>query len=600
FAAQMQQLVWGGRQPELQERALLRVLPALAARGHLQPAVVDQLVAGYRFLRDVEHCLQAEHDRQTQKLPTADRSRLRLAVAMGYPGPGAFEQALDAHRLRIARVFGDLVGASDQSDSAGLALWLDPLREGALAAGGFREPAVAGASLVDLAVVRDRASVGAEGRQRLDRLMPMLLERLRSCPEPDLTLARVAPVLKAILRRSAYLALLAENPAALERFLDLAGRSRWLAEALARRPAFFDALLERQPSDAQAASSVPARATLVADLEARISVAASDGEERVLETLREFREQHVFNVALGEVRGTLSLMHASDYLTFLAEAVLEIALGRAWQENAARMQQYPWPQPFIIVGYGKLGGIELGPGSDLDLVFLHDLPGTPGPFLHRLVRRVLHILSVPTYSGTLYEVDMRLRPSGNAGPMVSGLDAFRDYQSGDAWTWEHQALVRARSVAGDPGLRARFEALRQEILCRPRPSDRLRFEVRDMRRRMRAHVGAATDLKRASGGIIDIEFIVQYLVLAHAHAHPALAVWSDNVRILDVAGELGLLDGDTAAALRAAYLALRAEWHRSVLDLPDHHRAERVLEAHRATVERVWRALLEAPDGGSV
>jgi len=292
-------------------------------------------------------------------------------------------------------------------------------------------------------------------------------------------------------------------------------------------------------------------------------------------------------------------MHASDYLTFLAEAVLEIALGRAWQENAARMQQYPWPQPFIIVGYGKLGGIELGPGSDLDLVFLHDLPGTPGPFLHRLVRRVLHILSVPTYSGTLYEVDMRLRPSGNAGPMVSGLDAFRDYQSGDAWTWEHQALVRARSVAGDPVLRARFEALRQEILCRPRPADRLRVEVRDMRRRMRAHVGAATDLKRASGGIIDIEFIVQYLVLAHAHAHPALAVWSDNVRILDVAGELGLLDGDTAAALRAAYLALRAEWHRSVLDLPDRHRAERVLEAHRATVERVWRALLEAPDGGS-
>ena len=597
FAAQMQQLVWGGRQPELQERALLRVLPALAARGHLQPEVVARLAAGYRFLRDVEHCLQAEHDRQTQTLPALERSRLRLAVAMGYPDPKAFELALDAHRLHIARVFADLVGASGPGDSAGLALWLDPLRDGALASGGFREPAAAGALLVDLATVRDRASVGAEGRQRLDRLMPMLLDRLRSCVDPDLTLARVAPVLKAILRRSAYLALLAENPAALERFLDLAGRSRWLAEALARRPAFFDALLEWQPLDEQARQTVPTRALLVADLQARTAAAAPDGEERVLETLREFREQHVFNVALGEVRGTLPLMHASDYLTFLAEAVLEIALVMAWQENAARMQQLPWPQPFIIVGYGKLGGIELGPGSDLDLVFLHDLPGTPGPFLHRLVRRLLHVLSVPTYSGTLYEVDMRLRPSGNAGTMVSALDAFRAYQTGDAWTWEHQALVRARSVAGDPELRARFEALRREILCRPRSADRLRIEVRDMRRRMRAHVGATTDLKRASGGIIDIEFMVQYLVLAHAHAHPALAVWSDNVRILEVAGDLGILDADTAAELRAAYLALRSEWHRSVLDLPDPNRAERVLEAHRATVETTWRALLEAPDG---
>jgi glutamate-ammonia-ligase adenylyltransferase len=586
FTAQVQQLIWGGRQRELQQNALLVVLPELARLGHLTPEAVRQLEAGYRFLRDAEHSLQAEADRQTQTLPAAEVSRLRLARSLGFADYAAFLATLDGHRARIAEVFAGVVGNAEGADSAGLAIWVEPQRLEALAGFGFRDPAGASGLLTDLIAARDRSSVGAEGRQRLDRLMPGLLQALRRLDDPDLALARVVPVLKAIMRRSAYLALLYENPDTLAHFLDLAVQSRWLAEEVARHPAFFDALLDQRQLRA-----LPSRGELAAALGERVEAAEPDGTERVLDALREFKEYHVFNVALAEVRGTLPLMNASDYLTFLAEAMLERALDLAWRENAAKLAAYPWPQPFIIVGYGKLGGIELGPGSDLDLVFIHDLPGESAQFLHRLVRRLLHVITVPTYVGTLYEVDMRLRPSGNAGTMVSSLEAFRDYQLREAWTWEHQALVRARGIVGDPALIERFEGVRREILCLPRERDRLRDDVLNMRRRMAEQAPAEADLKRSSGGMVDIEFMVQYLVLAHAHEHPDMAVWSDNVRILETAGRLGLVSAQTAEALRAAYLALRAEWHRGVLDLPDTERAAQVLQSHREQVRLAWRAL---------
>jgi glutamate-ammonia-ligase adenylyltransferase len=334
---------------------------------------------------------------------------------------------------------------------------------------------------------------------------------------------------------------------------------------------------------------VPSRSSLAGELRACCAAAEPEGEERVLDVLRDFREQHVFNVALGEVRGTLPLMNASDYLTFLAEAVLENALEIAWRENSQRQVGYDWPQPFVIVGYGKLGGIELGPGSDLDIVLLHDFAGDSGAFLHRLARRLLHVLTVPTYAGKLYDVDMRLRPSGNAGTMVSSIGAFTAYQ-------------REGAVVGDAALCQRFEAVRREILCLPRDRERLRQEVAAMRERMRQQGGSApsragsaesSDLKRATGGMIDIEFIVQYLVLAHAHEAPELAVWSDNVRILATAGRLGILAPAIAEELTDAYLALRAEWHRGVLDLPDSSRAARVLDDHRTVVEATWRAVFD-------
>jgi len=279
-------------------------------------------------------------------------------------------------------------------------------------------------------------------------------------------------------------------------------------------------------------------------------------------------------------------MRISDYYTFLAEALLQESLDMAWQDCNG-----PVERPFIIVGYGKLGGLELGPDSDLDIVFLHDFDGEQSAWLQRLARRLLHVLTVNTYNGPLYDIDTRLRPSGNAGTMVTSLAGFVSYQRERAWTWEQQALVRARSVAGDPVLRERFEKHRRELLCRQRDPDKVKADVTAMRARMVSHQHPEADLKRSTGGIVDIEFMVQYLVLAHAHAHPALAVYPDNVRILESAAKSGVLPVATARALTDAYLALRAESHRRALDLPDRARAERLLAAHEEHVRGTWTTL---------
>ena len=589
FTVQVQQLIWGGRQQELQDARLLQVLPALAELGHLEAEEAARLADGYRFLRDAEHSLQAEGDQQTQTLPAQALSRLRLARTLGFHDYADFEARLDEHRRCIEAVFNDVVGQVEAAHADGTRLWLEPGNRNLLEAFGFEDPDDAAAQLATLVTARDRSDVGSESRERLDRLMPQLLEGLRQLDQPALALARVVPVLKAVMRRSAYLALLHENPVTLAHFLELASRSRWLVEELARHPAFFDALLDQRHL-----AALPDRATLAAELHEQVVQAEPAGQERVLDVLREYKEHHVFNVALAEVRGALPLMHASDYLTFLAEAMLEEALDLAWRENAERFPQFAEPRPFIIVGYGKLGGIELGPGSDLDLVFIHDLPGDAAQFLHRLVRRLLHVLTVPTYVGSLYEVDMRLRPSGRSGTMVSSLESFGDYQRREAWVWEHQALVRARGVAGNPELLERFAAVRRELLCQPRDRAALIHDVQNMRRRMAEHHGDDDGVKRGAGGIVDIEFMVQYLVLAHAHEHPDLTVYTDNVRILETVERLGLLPAPVAQSLRSAYLALRSEWHRSVLDLPDTERAAEVLSSHRDQVREAWNLVFEA------
>jgi glutamate-ammonia-ligase adenylyltransferase len=305
-----------------------------------------------------------------------------------------------------------------------------------------------------------------------------------------------------------------------------------------------------------------------------------------MDVLREFREQYSFRIATAELREKLPLMKISDYHTFLAEALLQESLDMAWKDCRG-----PEPKPFIIVGYGKLGGLELGPDSDLDIVFLHDFAEEQSQWLARFARRLLHILTANTYLGPLYTIDTRLRPSGGAGTMVSSLAGFLNYQEERAWTWEQQALVRARSVAGDDALRARFETHRRELLCRRRDPESLKADVVSMRRRMLEHRPVEGDLKRSAGGIVDIEFMVQYLVLAHAHDHPQMAIWPDNVRILESAAASGVLPAATAEALQAAYLALRAESHRRALDLPDRARAERLLKTHEELVRGTWTTL---------
>ena len=586
FAVQAQQLVRGGREAALQQTSFLRALAEMERLGVFAAEEAAQLGEAYRFLRHSEHSIQAEADRQGHRLPATDLSRLRLALSLGCANYDAYLEALAGHRAKVEALFERVLqmGATEFD----LDLWAlrgDPL---SLARAGFGDGASASEMLLELAVAQARPSVGEESRQRLDELMPPLLHRLSLSPDAQEVLQRLLPVLRTVLRRSTYLVLLREHPEVVERLLGLVGASQWVAERIKQRPMLLNLLLEG--ASVQLALDRRALSDALGE-----RLAGSQGEEAVLEELRAFKEQHVFRVAAAETLGVLPLMHVSDYLTHLAEAVLEHTLKWAWEQCAAQQGGAAnGGRPFIVVGYGKLGGMELGPGSDLDLVFLHDLPLTESRFLHRLAQKLLHCLTAPTYLGPLYEIDMRLRPSGNAGTLVSSLQAFEDYQRNRAWVWEHQALVRARVVAGDAQLAQRFEEVRAKLLRQRRNLDELRGEIIKMRRRIAEHKGKDGDLKSGFGGIVDIEFMVQYLVLAHAHREPTLAVHSDNVRILEAAAETGLLTPGDAESLTRAYLALRAERHRNVLDLSDGGAANAAMAAHREAVGRVWEQLFGA------
>jgi glutamate-ammonia-ligase adenylyltransferase len=592
FTAQMHQLIWAGRQPALQCTGVVETLDALARQKLLSLEQARQLGGAYRFLRNVEHRLQAIRDEQTQLLPTGALDRARVATGMGFADYEALVAALDSHRGVVSRAFQSLIQA-DADD--GMQRWREPwlandvpALAAALASSGFGEVDELTGLMRRLCTARDRPWVGAEGRARLDALIPLLLAEAEKTLRPGLTLARFVPLLEATVRRSAYYVLLLENASALRLLVEICGASRWLADELSRHPVLLDELL-----DPALLYTIPDIDALRADLRARLAFAEQGGEEAELEALRSFKETHQFRVAACEVRGILPLMNVSDYLTFLAEVILQEALQIAWRRTAEAMTAPP--QAFAIIGFGKLGGLELGPGSDLDIVFLHDLDPQHNPFLHRMVRRLLHILTARTHSGALYDVDTRLRPSGQAGTMVSSLAAFEHYQNHDAWVWEHQALVRARPVAGDARVCAAFERIRRDVLCRPRDRAQLRQAIVDMRRRIGESADAPVDLKRGAGGIVDIEFMVQYLALAWAAEHPSLADWTDNVRILDTAAKVGLLDGQTAAALKDAYLALRSERHREALDIPDDGRAREVLDRNAALIREQWSVLL-TPD----
>ena len=590
FMAQVQQLIWGGRRLELREPRVRRALDAMARFDMIDGETAARLTDSYVYLRNVEHSVQAIADRQTHSLPDGELDQARVAWMMGAPDYESFLAVVDGHRQFVARCFEEAIALPEtEADQRSSGLW-----------DGDEEAAPEVAEWLDrLRRARDKASVSGDGRERLDRLMPLLIERLEGRPEPlEHGLSRLVPVLEAVLRRSAYLLLLIENPPALDALIDLASRSKWIANEVAQHPVLFDELLTGQE-----VSGVPAREDLAWDIDWSIALAGPNDPERVLDALREFKQAHAFRAAAAEMAGRLPLMRVSDYLTFLAEALLDRTLAHAWRETfgteepSAGEREGLAPRKdeirdFVVIGYGKLGGLELGPGSDLDLVFLHDFPATRQRDLHRLVRRFLHALTVMTARGQLYEVDMRLRPSGRAGPMVSAIDGFARYQHEQAWTWENQAIVRARVVAGDRALGGRFDATRITALTRARDRAKLRDDIVSMRARIAEASKEDVDLKRGAGGIVDVEFLVQFLVLANAHEHQELCAFTDNVRILETAAEAGLLEPEEAEALTDAYLGLRSELHRSVLDLPDAARASDVLERYRETIRGAWERLL--------
>jgi glutamate-ammonia-ligase adenylyltransferase len=590
FIVQSLQLVRGGSEPALQSRELQKTVPLLVNERGLTTEGAEKLIAAYRFLRRIENFIQAMQDRQTHDLPADEASQARLCLAMGYDGWDALRADIDRHRQAIADEFGRVAFRSRGEDTpftqkveqawergASVEEWTALLEaRGAADAGGIAQ------KIVSFAGEARTQQIDAVSRERLQRFMPQLLAEVAQARRRGIALTRSLAIVERILRRSAYLSLLNENRGALARLVDLCARSSYIAEQISRYPVLLDELL-----DARFYSASVTRADIAMELRERLAAEDNDPESWT-QTVTQFQRSTMFRIAVADFNDKLPIMKVSDGLTWLAEAVLEEALRVAWQDLTVRhgvprcvVDGIERAAGFGIIAYGKLGGLELSYGSDLDIVFLHDSCGTRqltdgdkpldnGLFFGRLVRRLVHYLTTQTGTGQLYEVDTRLRPEGGKGLLVTSTEAFERYQEANAWTWEHQALLRARAVAGSAAVAEEFDRIRRDTLTGRVRRDRLRNDVVEMRQRMRSELDRSSedgfDLKHGRGGIGDIEFLVQYLVLEHAHGHPDVIFYSDNIRQLDALVAEGCIGQATGDALQDAYRDLRLRHHHLVLD----------------------------------
>lgn len=620
FIGQAFQLIRGGRQNQLQVREILVVLAVLAQLHYLPPEVVAALIQAYIFLRTVENRLQEYADQQNHLLPQHENRRRQLALVLGFKDWSAFYAELSRHRAAVNQCF-QQVFASPQvlGESAGdeqlTLLWSGGMArqeaELLLHSRGYSE----GASLVEkLTQFRQGAFIarlGAKGRERLKHLMPLLLVALRQAKNSQRCLERILVLLHSIARRTAYLALLVENPKALAQLVKLCDASHFIATTLAKYPLLLDELL-----DPQALYAPLLQVELQAQLQQMFTAFPQADFEQQLEILRQFKQINVLRVASADVSGIIPLMKVSDYLTDIATVCLNAAYTMA---SLHLQEKHGVPQmgadgqhqiaPFLVVAYGKFGGMELGYASDLDLVFLQGSAGglqtTSGPavidnvhYFIRLSQRLVHIITTQTPAGLLYEVDLRLRPNGEAGILVNSLSAFEHYQETQAWTYEHQALIRARCVAGSAHLQQAFAAVRARILCRPRDPQRLRQDILNMRLKMRGARPPAAhaeffNLKHSEGGIIDIEFIVQFLVLKYAHEYPVLSQHPDHISLLEKLGATGLLTPTDAEMLSKIYQDYRAAVHRLSLDAAPPQIGVQEYITHRQWVIRLWQQLFQ-------
>ena len=624
FIVQSQQLIRGGAEPGLQTPSLLAALPRLAGAKLLAPSTVAELADTYAFLRRVENRLQMENDAQEHTLPADPAGRERLAATMGCDAWATFVADFEAHRRRVTAHFVAVVlgrgGTADQASAAGLeALWMDEPQFERLVEdlGHFKlgDAQAAARMLFELRQSSYFRRLDAYGRRRLATLAPRILAAVArveaggGADGPSL-LARLLRIVEAIGGRTAYLALLNENAQALERLVEACHTGDYLARQVAAHPLLLDELL-----DARVFETLPDRTQFAAELAARLGHAGDDEEQR-MDALRHFRRAATFRVALQDLTGRLPLMQVSDRLTDVAELILEQALSLAWRHTAA---QYGEPRcegtrgprnaRVGIAGYGKLGGMELGYASDLDLVFLHDSAGqnqqTAGPksvdnevFFLRLAQRLVHVLTVHTPAGRLYEVDVRLRPSGKGGLAFTQVGAFEEYQRREAWTFEHQALLHSRWVAGDAALGAAYSQVRRAVLVEAVKRETLRADILAMRERMRAEHGRTRegqfDLKHDRGGIADIEFLAQYWVLRHVREHPPLAEFADTIRHLESVGSAALVDHRVIDRLVDAYRTYRSAAHHLSLEQRPAAVDAGEFEPMRAGVAAVWERVMVA------
>lgn len=602
FIVQAFQLVHGGQDARLRGRSLLPMLQTLAERQYLAVEEMERLKTAYLFLRAVENRLQMWADQQTHLLPT-DSDRLQLlAESMQFDTVDAFMTQLNQHRYWVSQQFEAVLGVEVVDEQTGwLSVWQAP------EVAPFPQSIIAEAEwrtlLTDMTQSRKVAVLSNDARDRLTAVMPLILAELAAHAPESEALKRVLSVIQAVLNRSAYLVLLRESQTARAQLVQLCAASPWLTRYLVEQPALLDQLLDERQLYAPLSKSALQE-------ELAHQCVDVDDEERFMEVLRRFKHAQVFRVAASDLMGKLPLMKVSDYLTWIAEAIVEQALQRAWQVLVAKHGLPAGMRsadiPMIVVGFGKLGGLELGYGSDLDMVYMSDPALDPQAMtdgfrpldntvlMARLGQKLSSLLSTNVMSGIAYEVDMQLRPHGASGALVPTLASFFRYEREQAWIWEHQALIRTRAIAGDPVLMAQFEQERIDFLTQARDEATLKEAVLSMRLKMRAHLDKSSaefmDIKQGEGGMIDIEFLVQYWVLLHAHQSPDVVRYSDNIRQVEGLVAAGVLDAETGEALMSAYRFYRHLGHQYAL-------AEKKLEAvpieqvgaYRTQVMALWQ-----------
>ena len=616
FTAQVFQLIRGGRDSTLQSRPTLSVLGLLAAKGLLAPETVAELGEAYLYLRKLEHRLQYLEDAQTHELPAGDEDRALIAESMGSADWPAFSLELARQRANVTRHFEQVFSDNDEGRHALGPLWEGTLeKDGAttqLAALGYTAAADTLSYLAEVRAGSRYRDLPAASRTRYDALVPRLIEQSAKTAQPDTTLKRCLTLVETVSRRAAYLALLDEHPQALKRIAAMLSASSWAADYLTRHPILLDELL-----DARLLQTEPDWPAFGRQLRAELALHRGDAEhqgdtERMMDVLRETHHAQVFRLLAQDLAGALSVERLADHLSALADLILQVVIELCWSQLARKPGPTMRDTPrFAVIAYGKLGGKELGYASDLDIIFLYnngnesdngnegeDADDAAAETYARLAQRMNTWLSSTTSAGTLFETDLRLRPNGASGLLVSSVEAFCKYQGESAWVWEHQALTRARFCAGDAAVGALFEAEREKILRLPHDTAKLRDEVAAMRAKMLAahpNKSGLFDLKHDAGGMIDIEFAVQYLVLAHAHTHPELTRNLGNIALLKMAAGLGLIPDGLADSVRDAYREYRHLQHGLRLNGAQYARvAPDTAQAARDATLALWKLLFEA------
>ena len=621
FTCQVFQLIRGGRQPALQQRYLLTVLTQLEQYRILAAETTQYLRNAYQFLRITENHLQAIEDRQTQTLPEDTLNQTRLAYSMGFADWNHFIAQLLYHQHKVHLEFEQIIAPTPLTESA-LAmqanqwqtLWIEDLHKAEsakllLTQAGFQEAEQVLTRLQQLVSSYSVKKLSQRGRERLDTLIPLLMAAVVEQPNQDEAIYRVLQLIESIAQRGVYLTLLIERLPVLKQLVKLCAQSAWIAEQITRYPLLLDELIDpRRLYDTLKPTELDNA------LQAQLAHLPTDDLEMQMDSLRQFKRAQVLHVAAAEIAGNLTVEVTSDYLAAIADCLIRKSLATAWDYLTQQYGQ-PWCVDgeqhrlagFCIVGYGKAGGIELSYSSDLDIVFLHNSHGnqqlTDGNksldnnvFFVRLAQRIIHILTINTPAGILYEVDSRLRPGGNSGLLVSSLDAFNHYQHQAAWTWEHQALIRARAIAGDAQCMAEFEKIRRDILSLRRNPQQVKQDIVEMRNKMRDTLDKSTpnqfDIKQGIGGVTDIEFLIQYGVLRWAADYPSLLDTTGMLPLLRQFAEYQLFAQTACEQLSTAFRAYRAEIHRLALQNQTAIIANDGLVEHRQHVEHWWAIMM--------